>query len=227
MAVDMVQVTVAGMILDQQTRGPVLLLHIPPLDKYLPVWIGPSEAASISMALKEEQFERPLTHDLLVTIIDGLEGKVTKVVINALHENTFFAKIFIERGQQVIGIDARPSDSVAIAIRTGSPIFIAEGVLDREQDHLLSLDEETTNQMLSRNKGVPGLVNDVDPLVEPGTAVAPDTPAEPDDAAAAPDDAAAEPGGKSGKTEADQDAADSEEERDTPDRPDAEGDDRQ
>jgi bifunctional DNase/RNase len=140
----MIQVTVAGMILDQQTRGPVLLLHIPPLDKYLPVWIGPSEAASISMALKKERFERPLTHDLLVTIIDGLDGRVTKVVVTSLVENTFYAKIYITRGQQVIGIDARPSDSIAIAIRSGSPIFVAEEVLEKEKEHLLQLDDQAT-----------------------------------------------------------------------------------
>ncbi|MFH1842703.1 MAG: bifunctional nuclease family protein [bacterium] len=151
----MIQVTVAGMILDQNTRGPVLLLHLPPLDKYLPVWIGPSEAASISMALQKERFERPLTHDLLATIIDGLDGKVAKITITELRENTFYAKIFIERGQQMIGIDARPSDSIAIAIRTEAPIFVAEAVVDQERDHLLSLDENLTSQIIDRHTGGP------------------------------------------------------------------------
>ncbi len=160
----MIQVTVAGMILDQQTRGPVLLLHIPPLDKYLPVWIGPSEAASISMALKKERFERPLTHDLLVTVIDGLDGRVTKVVVTSLVENTFYAKIYITRGQQVIGIDARPSDSIAIAIRTDSPIFVAEEVLEKEKEHLLQLDEQAAD-MLQGQEPAPG---DFDTGGEPG-----------------------------------------------------------
>jgi bifunctional DNase/RNase len=143
----MIQVTVAGMILDPQTRAPVLLLHLPPLNKYLPVWIGPSEAASIGMALKQERFERPLTHDLMVTIIGGLDGKVSKVTITELRNNTFFAKIFIARGDQVIGIDARPSDSIAVAIRTESPIFVAEDVIEKERDHLWSLDEGSRDRL--------------------------------------------------------------------------------
>ena len=143
----MIQVTVAGMIMDQRTRGPVLLLHIPPLDRYLPVWIGTSEAASIGLALKQERFERPLTHDLIVTIIDGLDGKVTKVVVTSLVDNTFFAKIYLTRGAQVIGIDARPSDSIAIALRTGSPIYVTEEVLESEKDHLLQWDPEGTEKL--------------------------------------------------------------------------------
>lgn len=150
----MIQVTVAGMILDQQTQGPILLLHIPPLDRYLPVWIGPSEAASIGMAIKGERFERPLTHDLMVTIIDGLDGRVQKVTITELRGNTFIARIYIERGQQVIGIDARPSDSIAVAIRSGSPIFVSEGVVEREREHLLRLDEESARRLFGH--GEPG-----------------------------------------------------------------------
>jgi len=148
----MVQVTVAGMILDQHTRGPVLLLHIPPLNKYLPIWIGPSEAASIGMVLKKEKFERPLTHDLVATIIDGLGGRISKVTITDQRDNTFYAKIYIERGQDVVGIDARPSDSIAIALRTGAPIFVAETVLNREKNHLLALDEETTRSIFNKSE---------------------------------------------------------------------------
>jgi bifunctional DNase/RNase len=148
----MIEVSVAGMILDQQSQGPILLLHIPTVDRYLPVWIGTNEAASISMALKRQRFERPLTHDLLVTVIDGLEGEVTRVTITALRDNTFYAKIFIKRGQQVIGIDARPSDSIAVAIRAGAPIYIAEEVVEKERAHLLELDQETTRQILRRSR---------------------------------------------------------------------------
>ncbi len=151
----MVQVTVAGMILDQQTRGPILLLHIPPLDRYMPIWIGTSEGASIGMALKNEKFERPLTHDLVATIIDGLGGRITKVSITDQRNNTFFAKIYIERGQQVIAIDARPSDSIAIAMRAGAPIFVADEVLEREKDHLLTLDEETTISLFDESGSGP------------------------------------------------------------------------
>jgi bifunctional DNase/RNase len=150
----MIQVTVAGMIVDQKSQTPILLLHIPPLDKYLPVWIGQAEALSIDMALRKRRFERPLTHDLMVTIIDGLEGKVTKITITDLRDNTFFAKIYIERGQEVVGIDARPSDSIAVAIRTEAPIFVADEVVDLEKDHLLSFNEEATRRLFERGEAV-------------------------------------------------------------------------
>jgi len=144
----MVQVQVAGMIYDRQTRDPILLLHVPPLDRYLPIWIGMHEAAAIGMALKGERFERPLTHDLLVTVIDGLEARVTRVVIHDLRDGTFFAKVFLERGQQVIGVDARPSDSIAIAVRTGAPVFVAESVIEREGGQLLAFDPDTVRRIL-------------------------------------------------------------------------------
>jgi bifunctional DNase/RNase len=174
----MYQVTVAGMILDKQTRGPVLLLHIPPLDKYLPIWIGPSEAAAINMALKQERFERPLTHDLLVTVIDALEGKVSKVTITEQRDNTFFAKIFIERGQQVLGIDARPSDSIAIAMRAEAPIFVAKKVLEQEKDHLLTLDEEPPDGM---PPNVEGGKSGQDPDFSPGSFLGPPDESPPGD----------------------------------------------
>lgn len=145
----MIKVTIAGMLADQQTNRRILLLRVPPLDRYLPIWIGPGEAAAIAMALRGERFERPLTHDLVVTIIDGLEAKVSRVVVHDLRQNTFFAKIFLERGQQVIGIDARPSDSIAIAVRTGAPIFVGEAVLQQASDNLLQLDEETARRLLN------------------------------------------------------------------------------
>ncbi len=143
----MIQVQVAGMMLDRQSRQPILLLHVPPLDRFLPIWIGPNEAEAIAMALKKERFERPLTHDLLVTIVDGLEGHVSRVVIHDLREGTFFAKIFLSRQQQVIAVDARPSDSIAVALRTGAPIFVAREVVEREENQLLALDPEIAQRL--------------------------------------------------------------------------------
>lgn len=144
----MIRVQVAGMIFDEQTQGPIMLLHVAPLDRFLPIWIGTHEAAAIGMALRGEQFERPLTHDLICTIIDGLAGRVSRVVIHDLRGSTFLAKIFIEREAEVIGIDARPSDAVAIAVRTGAPVFVAETVL-RDGDHLLALDPATARRLLA------------------------------------------------------------------------------
>lgn len=143
----MIRVSVGGMILDEHTRGPVLLLHVPPMDRYLPIWIGPSEAASIGLALQNERFERPLTHDLLVMVIDGLDGEVSRVVVTDQRQGTYYAKIFIERDRQVIGIDARPSDAVAVAVRTAAPIYVSKEVLAKVDDSLLVLDEKATRAM--------------------------------------------------------------------------------
>ncbi|MHB8078600.1 MAG: bifunctional nuclease family protein [Candidatus Krumholzibacteriia bacterium] len=146
----MIRVQVAGMILDAQTQGPILLLHVPSLDRFLPIWIGPHEAAAIGMALRGERFERPLTHDLICTIVDGLAGRVTRVVIHDLRGSTFLAKIFIEREAEVIAIDARPSDAIAIAVRTAAPVFVAETVVS-DGDRLLALDPATVRRLLAAN----------------------------------------------------------------------------
>jgi bifunctional DNase/RNase len=149
----MIRATVAGTILDEQSRTPVVLLRLASLDKYLPIWIGPSEAASISLALQKERFERPLTHDLLVTVVDGLEAKISRVVITGQRDNTYYAKMYLTRENQVIGIDARPSDSIAVALRAEAPIFVAEEVVEAVAASLLTLDEEATRTLLERLRG--------------------------------------------------------------------------
>ena len=149
----MIRATVAGTILDEQSRTPVVLLRLASLDKYLPIWIGPSEAASISLALQKERFERPLTHDLLVTVVDGLEARISRVVITGQRDNTYYAKMYLTRENQVIGIDARPSDSIAVALRAEAPIFVAEEVVEAVAASLLTLDEEATRALLERLRG--------------------------------------------------------------------------
>jgi bifunctional DNase/RNase len=129
------------MILDESKHAPVLLLHLVGLERFLPIWIGSNEAVSISMALQNETFERPLTHDLLVTVIDALGGRVARVVVVDQRDNTYYAKIFIERGEQVIGIDARPSDSIAVALRVDAPIYVSDEVVEKGRESLLPFAE--------------------------------------------------------------------------------------
>ena len=95
----------------------------------LPIWIGPSEASAIAMELAGVKFSRPLTHDLVKQIILGLGGEVTKVSITRVKENTYFAEMEIHQEDTVVRIDARPSDSIAVALRLGSPIFTQEDLL--------------------------------------------------------------------------------------------------
>lgn len=136
----MIKVDVAGMSLDARTEAPVVLLFVPTEEQCLPIWIGAAEAASIALALRGESFGRPLTHDLLAMVVDGLDGKVERVVITDQREGTYFARIYLARGDHVVAVDARPSDSIALALRTEAPIYLDEGVIDKVRDSLVPLD---------------------------------------------------------------------------------------
>lgn len=96
----------------------------------LPIWIGPTEAAAIGIALEGQPHIRPMTHDLLATVVYALHGEVERVVIDRVEGSTFFATIHIRVADEVIQIDARPSDSIALAVRTHSPLFVDEDVLN-------------------------------------------------------------------------------------------------
>jgi bifunctional DNase/RNase len=114
---------------DERTDTPVVVLQEINGKRVLPIWIGRSEARAIAMELAGQKFQRPLTHDLMKTVIEGLDGAIKKVDILDLKENTFFAKLFIEKGDEILGIDARPSDSIALALKTKAPVFVAEALL--------------------------------------------------------------------------------------------------
>jgi uncharacterized protein len=135
-----IKVDIAGMSLDQRTEAPVVLLYVPPEEMCLPIWIGPAEAASIALALRGQSFSRPLTHDLLAMVIDGLGGKVERVVITDQRESTYYARLFLARDRDVVAIDARPSDSIALALRTGAPIYLETALLEKVRESLLPLD---------------------------------------------------------------------------------------
>jgi bifunctional DNase/RNase len=107
-----------------------------PLDNHganarvLPIWIGPTEAASIGIALEGQPRIRPMTHDLLANIITALHAEIDRVVIDRVEGSTFFATVTLSHGESSITIDARPSDSIALAVRTQSPLFVDEDVLN-------------------------------------------------------------------------------------------------
>lgn len=124
-----VEMKVWRLALDERTDTPVVMLQETNGDRLLPIWIGRAEARAIAMELAGKKFQRPLTHDLIKTIIEGLDGAVAKITIAELRDSTFYAKIFIQKLDEIVGIDARPSDSIAIALRTRSPIFAAEELL--------------------------------------------------------------------------------------------------
>jgi len=127
--VRVVEARVNGLILEHKTQQNIVILREVEGERILPIWIGPGEAQAIRRILSEEPFPRPLTHDLLHIIVEGLKAKITRVVIADLRENTFYASVFVERESEVLSVDARPSDSIAIALRAKVPILVNEKLL--------------------------------------------------------------------------------------------------
>jgi hypothetical protein len=153
-----VRVSVSGMARDPRDN-PVVLLKSDEGDDVLPIWIGHAEAMAIELHIKGSQFERPLTHDLLKTMIETLGASVTRVAITGLKEGTFFAKIHLQRDSEVLVIDARPSDSVALALKSGAPIFVARDVFAA---HKRSLEPEA-GQAPAEDEELRRYLKDLDP----------------------------------------------------------------
>lgn len=127
----MKRVRVQSLGLDPQSKSPVVVLQEAEGERVLPIWIGPAEASAIAMELAGMKFQRPLTHDLFPTIIRGLGGTVRRVIITGVHDNTYFAEVVIQRGEEMFTVDARPSDSIAIALRTQADLFAGDELLTR------------------------------------------------------------------------------------------------
>ena len=126
---NVVEVRVNGLILEHKTAQNIVVLRETEGERILPIWIGPGEAQAIRRILSDEPFPRPLTHDLLHIVIEGLKARVSKVVIADLRENTFYATIYVERENEVFSIDARPSDSIALALRSKAALYVNETLL--------------------------------------------------------------------------------------------------
>ena len=130
----MVRVTVAHLGLDRTTNTPVVILREQDGERALPIWIGSSEANAIAMELQGVHAQRPMTHDLLRDIVTGLGGQLQRVHITELREDTYFAELLIVRDGTTVQVDARPSDSIALALRCDAPIFTTDVLLDRSAE---------------------------------------------------------------------------------------------
>ncbi|GAA1464485.1 bifunctional nuclease family protein [Microbacterium thalassium] len=143
----MVQVRVAGVALDSSGQHVILLkpiTELPGAGNILPIWIGAQEATSILVAVENAATPRPLAHDLMRTMLETLGAEVTQVEVTRIDDGTFYADVTLNAGGTVHTVDARPSDAVALASRTGSPIFVADAVLEEAgtPDMLADEDEE-------------------------------------------------------------------------------------
>jgi bifunctional DNase/RNase len=126
----MVEMTIYGVSFDLVGKQPIVLLKTADGNKFLPIWIGHPEAAAILMKLQGATAPRPLTHDLLVNILGELDVEVLHVTVTELRENTFHASITVKQNGSEIEIDSRPSDALALAVRTSAPIFVADQVIE-------------------------------------------------------------------------------------------------
>ncbi len=139
----LVEVKVQSLGLDRASNTPVVILRETEGERILPIWIGPGEASAIAMRLADMNFSRPLTHDLLAHVLNGLGGSLRRVVITRVEENTYYAELVIQRNGDVFTVDARPSDSIAVALRLEAEIFADDSLL-RTASVEISGEEEGT-----------------------------------------------------------------------------------
>lgn len=121
---------VETVMLDPLSEKPILVLKTDSGEKILPIWIGPAEAQAIALELQDIHAPRPMTHDLICNLIKGFSGKLVRVDICDIKDNTFYAEMVVKSLHSEIRIDARPSDAIAVAIRMKAPIFVESHVLD-------------------------------------------------------------------------------------------------
>ena len=124
------EMVIYGVSFDLVGKQPIVLLKTADGNKFLPIWIGHPEAAAILMKLQGASTPRPMTHDLLSDMLEQLDAEVTRITVTELRENTFYASITVQQNGSEIEIDSRPSDAIAIAVRSDAPIFAAERVIE-------------------------------------------------------------------------------------------------
>ena len=138
-----IEMTIKGLMIDPITNMPIVILKDREGDRVLPIWVGVFEANAIALQIENISTPRPMTHDLLRNILSEIEADVQRIVVSELKENTFYAMIYLDRRGETMAIDARPSDAIALALRTKSPIFVEEDVVESAKG--LDLSKDTTD----------------------------------------------------------------------------------
>ena len=144
----LIEMKVKFLTFDSTSNGFVVLLMDLSNKTGLPIWIGPFEANAIAMKLKKISAQRPMTHDLIQSLLSTMESKVVKIVVNDLKESTYYGLIYLNRKGREIVIDSRPSDAIAIALTTGAPIYVAEAVIEKARTIDLEKDEDQLKEWL-------------------------------------------------------------------------------
>ena len=130
----LIEMTIKGLMLDPITNTPIVILKDKDGDRVLPIWVGLFEANAIALQIENVATQRPMTHDLLRNIITDLDGRVDRIVVSDLKENTFYAIVHLTVRGERVAVDARPSDAIALALRTRAPIMVEETVIENAKN---------------------------------------------------------------------------------------------
>jgi bifunctional DNase/RNase len=151
-----------GVSFDVIGKQPIVLLRTSEGSRFLPIWIGHPEAAAILMKLRDSDAPRPMTHDLLATMLGELGAEVVGITVTELRESTFYARITLRSNGSTYEVDSRPSDAIALAVRTGAPIFAADEVIAESG---IEIDEESEERMGQAGGGADPATDDPEGLV--------------------------------------------------------------
>ncbi len=145
-----IEFKIKGLMMDPLTNSPIVVLQDTTSETLLPIWVGIFEANAIALQIEKVDTPRPMTHDLIKAMLNHLDARVTKIVVTELRDNTFYALIFLDVAGKLITVDSRPSDAIALAIRTDSPIFVTDDVITKSASTAattLSADRSTPEEI--------------------------------------------------------------------------------
>jgi uncharacterized protein len=142
-----VEMKIRGLMMDPVTNMPIVILKDVNGGSVLPIWVGIYEANAIALEIEKVSTPRPMTHDLMKNLLMGLETHVHRVVVNELRDDTFYAVIWLERDGQVISIDSRPSDALALALRVDCPIYVEDDVLKSSKASNTATDKVSSEEL--------------------------------------------------------------------------------
>jgi bifunctional DNase/RNase len=152
-----VEMKIRGLMMDPVTNMPIVVLKDVSSESVLPIWVGVFEANAIALEIEKVPTPRPMTHDLIKNVLQGLEASVRKVVVTELRDDTFFAVIWMEREGRVVSVDSRPSDALALALRVDCPIYVEDEVLKNSKLATAISERSTSEEM---RKWLEGLNDD-------------------------------------------------------------------
>jgi hypothetical protein len=144
-----IEMKIRGLMMDPMSNMPIVVLKDLAGDSVLPIWVGIYEANAIALEIEKVTTPRPMTHDLIKVLLMGLDASIKKVVVSELKDDTFYALIWLERNGQLISVDSRPSDALALALRHDCPIYVEERVLKTQKDSS-TVSEKVNNEELRK-----------------------------------------------------------------------------